>query len=366
MGEPCVPHAIAGIVLAGGRSSRMGRPKATLEWQGSTLVARVAAVLVEALDGPVVVVGAPGQVLPSSPKASRRSRTPPEGAVPSKASLAGLRAVQGRAHAAYVSATDVPLLQPAFVRFLVEALSEDVDAVVPRVGERMHPLAAVYRASLLPLVERLIAEERMRATDLLAAVRVYWLTETELRSVDPDLDSLRNLNTPEDYAAARALAAETAVKRPASEGQRVGTGGSCRAEHAPPLRPTDGSRVRAPARASSGGPRASPPVLAEHDPLGVRVDVEAPAAQEADERHAEPLRAASTARARRRRDRAEHRDAGDGGLLDELEARAAGHQRDPDVPRGVAPASKLVADELVHARCAGRRPRAPRRARPRP
>jgi molybdopterin-guanine dinucleotide biosynthesis protein A len=70
----------------------------------------------------------------------------------------------------------------------------------------MHPLAAVYRASLLPLVERLIAEERMRATDLLAAVRVRWLTEAELRPVDPDLDSLRNINTPEDYASVRALA----------------------------------------------------------------------------------------------------------------------------------------------------------------
>jgi molybdopterin-guanine dinucleotide biosynthesis protein A len=184
----------------------MGRPKATLEWQGSTLVARVAAVLVEALDGPVVVVGAPGQVMPKLPEGVETVEDASEGRGPVEGLLAGLRAVQGRAHAAYVSATDVPLLQPTFVRFLVAALSEDVDAVVPRVGKRMHPLAAVYRASLLPLVERLIAEERMRATDLLAAVRVCWLTEADLRSVDPDLDSLRNLNTPEDYAAARALA----------------------------------------------------------------------------------------------------------------------------------------------------------------
>jgi molybdopterin-guanine dinucleotide biosynthesis protein A len=196
---------VAGIVLAGGRSTRMGRPKAALPWQGSTLVASVAQVLAETLDGPVVVVGAPGQVLPRLPGGVETARDTSPGRGPVEGLAAGLRAVRDRSSAAYVSATDVPLLQPAFVRLVAGMLTEGIDAAVPRVGGRMHPLAAAYRASLLPVVERLIAQGQLRATDLLGAVPVRWLAEAELRAVDPDLDSLRNLNTPEEYEAARAM-----------------------------------------------------------------------------------------------------------------------------------------------------------------
>ncbi|HEV2753369.1 MAG TPA: NTP transferase domain-containing protein, partial [Solirubrobacteraceae bacterium] len=58
---------IAGIVLAGGRSTRMGAAKAALEWHGSTLLRRVAGLVARGVDGPVVVVRAPGQALPALP-----------------------------------------------------------------------------------------------------------------------------------------------------------------------------------------------------------------------------------------------------------------------------------------------------------
>ena len=57
----------AGIVLAGGRSSRMGSPKAALEWHGSTLLRRVCGIVGRAVYGPIVVVRAPGQALPALP-----------------------------------------------------------------------------------------------------------------------------------------------------------------------------------------------------------------------------------------------------------------------------------------------------------
>src|SRR5215213_7709623 len=65
----------AGIVLAGGRSSRMGTPKAALEWHGSTLLRRVVGVVARSVDGPVVVVRAPGQQLPALPGGVGSSRT---------------------------------------------------------------------------------------------------------------------------------------------------------------------------------------------------------------------------------------------------------------------------------------------------
>ena len=60
-------EASAGIVLAGGRSSRMGTPKAALEWHGSTLLHRTVSIVARATGGPVVVVRAPGQDLPDLP-----------------------------------------------------------------------------------------------------------------------------------------------------------------------------------------------------------------------------------------------------------------------------------------------------------
>ncbi len=191
----------AGIVLAGGRSSRMGSPKAELPWQGEPLVAHVARRLLGCLDGPVVVVQAPGQELPELPAGVEVTRDAREDRGPLEGLAAGLAAVEGRADAAYVSATDVPLLRPELVRLVAGSLDESADAVVPRVGDRMYPLTAAYRTGLLVVVRQLIAAERMRALDLVEAVRVRWLTETELRAVDPTLDSLRNVNTPEDYEA---------------------------------------------------------------------------------------------------------------------------------------------------------------------
>src|SRR5215207_7228647 len=110
---------VAGVVLAGGRSVRMGRPKATLEWHGSTLVRRVSGLVARAVDGPVVVVRAPGQELPALP--FEVVEDVHEGRGPLQGIAAGLAALQGRAELAYVSAVDVPLLEPAFVRRVVEA-----------------------------------------------------------------------------------------------------------------------------------------------------------------------------------------------------------------------------------------------------
>src|SRR5918911_5539062 len=106
----------AGIVLAGGRSSRMGSPKAALEWHGSTLLRRISGIVGRAVDGPVVVVRAPGQELPALPPGVEVVEDAREGRGPLQGLAAGLAAIGERAEAAYVSSTDAPLLHPAFVR----------------------------------------------------------------------------------------------------------------------------------------------------------------------------------------------------------------------------------------------------------
>jgi molybdenum cofactor guanylyltransferase len=114
----------AGVVLAGGRSSRMGEPKAALEWHGSTLLHRAAAILCRALDGPVVVVAAPGQELPGLPDGVAVVEDPVEGRGPVQGLAAGLAEVAGRADAAFVCSTDMPFLHPAFVRRVLRSLTD--------------------------------------------------------------------------------------------------------------------------------------------------------------------------------------------------------------------------------------------------
>ena len=142
-----------------------------------------------------------------------------EGRGPLQGLAAGLAAVRDRAHAAYASSTDVPLLHPRFIRRVLAALDDDVDVVLPEVGGFRHPLAAAYRTELVDVVERLIAEDRMRPAFLFEACRVRrldaeaLLADPALAALDPDLDSLLNLNEPADYEAARARPAPEVTVR---------------------------------------------------------------------------------------------------------------------------------------------------------
>jgi molybdenum cofactor guanylyltransferase len=210
----------AGIVLAGGRSTRMGRPKASLEWHGSTLLHRVAGIVARVVDGTVVVVCAPGQELPSLPPGVRVVEDAHEGRGPLQGIAAGLTAVAGDAELAYVSSTDVPLLHPAFVAaVLAGADREDVDVVLPVAHGFKQPLAAAYRTSLVADVEELIMSDRMRPAFLFERCRVRELSESDLlrdarlARADPDLLSLRNLNNPVEYEEARARPAPPVTAR---------------------------------------------------------------------------------------------------------------------------------------------------------
>jgi molybdenum cofactor guanylyltransferase len=220
----------AGIVLAGGRSSRMGSPKAALEWHGSTLLRRICGIVARGVDGPVVVVRAPGQDLPELPDGVQIVEDAREGRGPLQGMSAGLHAVRDEAEAAYVSSTDVPLLHPRFVAAVLGALDGDTDVVLPEVGGHRHPLAAAYRTELADAVERLVAADRMKPAFLFEAARVKrlgaeaLLSDPALAALDPALDSVLNLNEPEDYEAARARPAPEITVRRFGALRRLGDG----------------------------------------------------------------------------------------------------------------------------------------------
>jgi molybdenum cofactor guanylyltransferase len=211
----------AAIVLAGGRSSRMGSPKAALDWHGSTLLRRVTGIVARVVaPGPVVVVSAPGQELPALDGAVEVVADEREGRGPLQGLAAGLAAVGDRALVTYVSSTDVPLLHPAFVGRVLAALDEDVDVALPEVGGYRQPLSAGYRVDLLGTINDLIAADRMRPAFLFEQSRVLYMSEADLlregsvARLDPDLRSVSNLNEPADYEQALALPApEIRVER---------------------------------------------------------------------------------------------------------------------------------------------------------
>jgi molybdopterin-guanine dinucleotide biosynthesis protein A len=196
----------AGIVLCGGQSSRMGRPKAWLPFGDELMLPRVIRLLRDVV-APLIVVAAPDQAVPPLPNDVEIVRDPERGRGPLQGLTAGLTALPGRADAAYLSSCDVPFLRPMFVHRLVELLGPNV-ICVPDAGGYRHPLAAVYRLEVTPLAEKLLELNRLRPATLFEMVPTRFVTAAELVDVDPRLVSLRNLNTPADYEAALALLAD--------------------------------------------------------------------------------------------------------------------------------------------------------------
>jgi molybdopterin-guanine dinucleotide biosynthesis protein A len=211
------------IILAGGKSSRMGSPKAALDWHGSTLLRRVTGLAQRTVDGPVVVVRAPGQKLPEIHPSIEVVSDEREGRGPVQGLAAGLAAIGDRAEVAYVSSTDVPLLHPAFIRRVVGGFTADIDVVLPEIHGFRQPLSAAYRTRLLPEVEGLVAGDKLKPAFLFERCRVLrldgaaMLQDAKLAVLDPGLDSVRNLNEPSDYEDACALPA------PFIEVRRFGT-----------------------------------------------------------------------------------------------------------------------------------------------
>ena len=188
-------------MLAGGKSTRMGTSKALLPFGPETMLQRVVRILAGVVS-PVVVVAAPNQELPDLPHDVIVTRDEREGRGPLEGLRAGLKALPPDVERAYVTSCDVPLLETGFVRQMID-LASDYDIAVMEIDGFTHPLSAVYRRATLPSVEDLLANNRLRPVFLFDAAKTRRVKPEEMTS-DPDLRTLRNLNTREDYE--RALA----------------------------------------------------------------------------------------------------------------------------------------------------------------
>jgi molybdopterin-guanine dinucleotide biosynthesis protein A len=182
----------------------MGTAKALLPFGPERMLTRVVRLL-QTVVSPIVVVGAQGQSLPAVPPDIIIARDEHVARGPLEGIAAGLAAISPHSTAAYITSCDVPLLVPAFVQRMIELLGDD-EIAVPCDGDFHHPLAAVYRVSVADRVRHLLAADRLRTLFLFELARTRRVDVGELRNVDPALATLRNLNHPDDYLAALAIA----------------------------------------------------------------------------------------------------------------------------------------------------------------
>lgn len=196
MEEPGNPIGATAIVLAGGKSSRMGTPKALLLFDDEPLIVHVVTLL-RRLFAEVVVVAAPGQDLPSMPVTLVRDDVAYQG--PVGGICYGLRASGGEF--SFVTACDSAFLSSRLISHLLSHIPQH-DVVVPHWQGRLQPLHAVYRRSVLPLLEGQLARGELRPVFLFDKVRTRTIDEEEIRRVDPEGWSFFNMNTPEDYSEA--------------------------------------------------------------------------------------------------------------------------------------------------------------------
>jgi molybdenum cofactor guanylyltransferase len=187
-----MPDATA-VVLAGGKSSRMGRPKSLLPFDGEPLIVHIVRAL-KHMFAETVVVAAPDQELPDLPATLVRDEVAYQG--PVGGIYYGLKAAGG--NFCFVTSCDVPFLNHALIAHFTSQIS-NYDVVVPFWEDRFQPLHAVYRTSVLVLLKEQLDRGELRPVYLFDKVKTCKIEEAAIRRFDPEGLSFLNMNTSDDY-----------------------------------------------------------------------------------------------------------------------------------------------------------------------
>lgn len=201
--------AVSAVVLAGGQSRRLGRDKSFLVVDGQSLIARTVGILADLSDDLIVVTNEPEQyeslALPARLVPDER---------PGVGSLMGIYSglKVARHHHALVVACDMPFLNLPLLRYMVglvvpQPLVAGHDVVIPRLGELLEPLHAVYSKVCLSPIARLLAQGRRQVIAFFPEVRVHYVAEDEINRFDPHHLSFVNVNTLEDWTQVQTLLA---------------------------------------------------------------------------------------------------------------------------------------------------------------
>jgi molybdopterin-guanine dinucleotide biosynthesis protein A len=193
---------VTGVILAGGKSRRMGQDKAFLPFGRGMLIERVIEVIQQVTEDVILITNTPelyrGFGLPMF-----------SDVIPGAGSLGGIYTGLAFAKTSYslCLACDMPFVQPEFLRFLCETAPE-ADVVIPRNAEDFQPLCAVYSQACGAPIRHKIEAGRLKITGFFEQVRVRVIEGELLARYDPHDVMFFNANTPEEYEQARRMLAK--------------------------------------------------------------------------------------------------------------------------------------------------------------
>jgi molybdopterin-guanine dinucleotide biosynthesis protein A len=189
---------IPALILCGGRSRRMGKDKARLPLGSATVLQNVQKTFASLSNTTVLVIGhdsadPENHQFDSVVRDQRADLGPLEGLRVGMECLTASELV-------LVGTCDAPLVVPVVYRRMVERARENgCDAVVPAIDGQTYPLTAVYRTRVLDKISEMVARGQLRVKDLLEAIDVCQFGVDEFRDVDPEFQTIRNINTWEEY-----------------------------------------------------------------------------------------------------------------------------------------------------------------------
>ena len=197
---------VTGVLLAGGKSRRMGEDKRYLVVGEQTLLERGVGVLRSMFHEVLVVIAQDSAPLDIDARVVRDL-------VPDCGSLGGIYTglIQATSPYIFTVACDMPFLNQAVITHFTNR-RDTADIVMARLATRLHPMHALYGKGCLPAMEQMIVARQLKIQELVshASLRVQYVTEADLLSIDPSWRSFHNVNTPEDLEAACSLLARIA------------------------------------------------------------------------------------------------------------------------------------------------------------
>jgi molybdopterin-guanine dinucleotide biosynthesis protein A len=193
------------IILAGGKSLRLGRSKALQVIEGKSLIQWVVDCLAT-LSTEIIIVTAHGEAIPCSSAA--RIKTVAD-IYPGKGPLIGIYSglIASSSSRAIVVGCDTPFLSISLLEYMTQIRST-FDVVIPRIKNKLEPLCAVYSKNCSGPIQGLLEQDELRIRKLFSVVKVKYVEEDEINRFDPEHLSFFNINTQADLEKARKLAAE--------------------------------------------------------------------------------------------------------------------------------------------------------------
>ena len=188
------PKPVTGIILAGGKSTRMGKTKALIEIQGIPIIERIC-VLFKKLFQEVWIITDQGELFKGLGAKLH------DDLIPNLGALGGLYSglVLSSFPHSFCVACDMPFLRESLIDYLLCQI-DGFAAVVPKTNDGWQPLHAVYSKECLEAINEIVAEKKTKIIDIYPRIKLRVVEEGEFHPLDPLNESFINVNTPEDLA----------------------------------------------------------------------------------------------------------------------------------------------------------------------